>query len=76
MMPEQMTFSEALGLIKSGVPMARVEWTDKWTHIAIQTVHEDSDMTLPYMYMKIAGGSCVPWSAPITDILADDWIRV
>jgi hypothetical protein len=28
---------------------------------------------LPHLDMKTAGGSCVPWLASQTDLLADDW---
>jgi hypothetical protein len=28
---------------------------------------------LPHIDMKTADGSCVPWLASQTDILADDW---
>jgi hypothetical protein len=50
-----------------------IGWNGKGMWIQLMHPTEQSDMTLPYIYMKTACGNLVPWLASQTDILADDW---
>ena len=68
-----MTFSEALLCVKDGESVQREGWNGKGMWIALQVPDEDTDMTLPYIYMKTADHHFVPWLASQTDILAEDW---
>lgn len=69
-----MTFSVALDNIKNGQRTARQGWNGKGMWIRLHKPHEDSVMTLPYIYMKTADNKLVPWLASQTDILAEDWV--
>jgi hypothetical protein len=56
-----------------GARVRRRGWNGKGMWIQLMHPTEQSDMTLPYIYMKTACGNLVPWLASQTDILADDW---
>ena len=80
-MEETLTFSEALELIKEGRRLARKGWNGKGMFIyhvgdwnfAERAVpeHYHSD---PFIAMKTASETVVPWLASQSDILADDWM--
>lgn len=76
-----MNFSEALEHIKSGHRISRHGWNGKgmflfyisgaaWTYTDGK---QDNYPLLPFIAMKTADGSVVPWLASQTDILAEDW---
>lgn len=67
-------FSSALYALKGGAKVAREGWNGKNMWLRLQEPHEDSKMTLPYIYMFTAQGDLVPWLASQTDILANDWV--
>lgn len=69
-----LTFSQALGMLKSGESVAREGWNGKGMYIELQRPDAFSKMTLPYIYMKTVQGDLVPWLASQTDILAEDWV--
>jgi hypothetical protein len=74
-----MTFSQALDRIKDGRQVVRSGWNGKnmflfyvpvWTYTDGK---QDNYPNLPFIAMKTAGETVVPWLASQTDILADDW---
>lgn len=66
-------FGKALEALQSGRRVTRRGWNGKGMWIALQKPDAYSKMTAPYIYMKTADGSLVPWLASQTDLLADDW---
>lgn len=86
-----MDFGKALSALKAGQLVARQGWNGKKMFLYLVsgskfTVNrapllgifpEGTEINYcPHIDMKTADGSCVPWLASQTDILADDWIVV
>ena len=71
-----MDFGDAIWGLKDGERLARAGWNGKGMWIQAQFPDANSKMTLPYIYMKTADGSLVPWLASQTDMLATDWIVI
>jgi hypothetical protein len=73
---KDLTFSQALDLIKLGFKIKRAGWNgpDQW--LELQTPDEHSKMTLPYIYIKTQQDDLVPWLASQSDLLSDDWETV
>lgn len=69
-------FGWALSILKSGAKAARRGWDGKGMWICLQVPDENSKMRRPYLYMKPADGDLVPWVAPQSDLLAEDWFVV
>jgi hypothetical protein len=78
------TFGEANEAAKAGKRIQRVGWNGRnmWVrHIDLYfdkefTVHEHNPSMgtwRPFLVMKAADNSLVPWVASQTDVLADDW---
>ncbi len=67
------TFGWAINEMKAGSRVFRRGWNGKNMWIAIQQVHTDGDMTVPYIYIKTADNQRVPWLASQTDMLVEDW---
>lgn len=84
-----MDFGVALSFLRAGKRMARIGWNgkDMWISLnpgskifvsegrplaSIFPVGTEVDFR-PYLIMKTADGSIVPWVASQTDILAEDW---
>jgi hypothetical protein len=86
-MPETISFSRALAALKEGSKVAREGWNgkgmwllliaaDKWqipNGLEFNGGAQSAYPVLPFIGMKTADGSFVPWLASQTDILADDW---
>ena len=72
-MMQDLTFGDALRLLKAGERVARSGWNGKGMWIALQVPDEHSKMRRPYIYMSDAQGLLVPWLASQTDMLAEDW---
>jgi hypothetical protein len=51
----------------------RAGWNGSDMFICLQQPDEHSKMTLPYLFLRTAGGDLVPWLASQTDLLAEDW---
>lgn len=74
-----MNFGQALALMKNGDKVCRKGWNGKGLWIELQVPDENSEMTLPYLFInypedaKNTPGARVPWLASQTDILSDDW---
>lgn len=86
-----MNFSEALNVLHNGYQVARTGWNGvgMFVYLVQGSVFkvnrppllgiypEGTDITYrSHIDMKTADGSCVPWVASQTDILADDWYIV
>lgn len=78
-----MTFGEAVEHIKKSPlnTVARAGWNGKgmWlAHVfgASATVGNQSVGLSPFVVMKAADGSFVPWLASQTDVLATDWLAI
>ena len=80
-MEPNLTFGEALQLLKDGKKVARRGWNGKGLWLELQTPDAHSKMTLPYLYLNYPDdaqntpGARVPWLASQTDVLAEDWHR-
>lgn len=75
-MVEQMSFSQALELLKKGSQMQRLGWNGQGQYIEMQVPTDNSKMTLPYIYINTVHSHMVPWVASQTDLLMEDWIEV
>lgn len=84
----QMTFGDALLLLKAGVRVQRAGWNGKGMFIYMVPAAEypaqrgaakrwaGEGAMIPYgayLAMKTVDGTVVPWLASQTDILAEDW---
>jgi len=68
----RMHFGDAITALKLGKRVAREGWhgNDMW--LAIQ--RPDANSNTPYIYMRTADDSRVPWNASHADILSEDWV--
>lgn len=91
---DELTFGDALVLLKAGYKVARVGWNGKgmWLRMVKTgnydvacgivypkgTYEEGQDVVTlaPWIGMKAAGSTFVPWLASQTDMLAEDWTVV
>jgi hypothetical protein len=86
-----MNFGDALRLLKHGEKLARRGWNGKGMFIylvrgstfqvsrppLLGIYPEGTEIRyLPHIDMRTADGSCVPWLASQTDVLAEDWESV
>jgi len=74
-----MNFSEALGLIKEEIKVARAGWNGRGMFIFLeqsaQSINADKYIAT-FICMKDARGSFIPWLASQADLLADDWYQL
>ena len=71
-----MNFGQAIEALKSDKPVARKGWNGKGMYIWLCVPEKgtwNGLKRLPYIYMKTADNSVVPWLASQTDMLAEDW---
>ena len=59
--------------LQRGKRVCRRGWNGKNMYLQLQTPDSSSKMTLPYVYLRTAGGHLVPWNCSQTDLLATDW---
>lgn len=86
-----MNFGQALEALKSGKQVTRAGWNGKgmFIYLVSGSTFEVNRRPLlgiypegtpinyrPHIDMKTVDGSCVPWVASQTDILAEDWMLV
>jgi hypothetical protein len=82
-----MNFSEALEHVRHGKKIARDGWNGKhmWVQYFSPTAAFGNNNVLTHPFLVIEypkghpaypNGSCVPWLASQTDILAEDWRTV
>lgn len=84
-----MDFGQALAELKSGNLVAREGWNGNGMFLylvsgstftvnraPLNEIYPEGTKIryLPHIDMKTADGSCTPWLASQTDILADDWM--
>jgi hypothetical protein len=80
---ENLTFSDALTALKKGERIARKGWNGKnmWIRLFNRTeLPLDRAISHPFLVIEYPSGhpaypdgSCIPWLASQTDLLADDW---
>lgn len=77
----QLTFGQALDHLKEGDRVSRAGWNgkDMWLKLVEgyqvgPDKHVLGRRLLPWIGMKTADGSFVPWLASQTDLLAEDWV--
>lgn len=90
-MKTQMTFGEAIELLKQGKKVAREGWNGKRMFLyyvsagkypvkmeAARSIADESGLVSygAYIAMKTAQGNVVPWLASQTDMLSEDWVEV
>lgn len=86
-----MDFSDALRHLKAGKSVTREGWNGKGMFVYLVpgsrfTVNGPPLLGIypegreidyrPHLDMRTADGSCVPWLASQTDLLADDWLAL
>ena len=87
--PEHVRFGTALAALKDGKTVAREGWNGKGMWLALVPANQwglgsgvpfDSGAGLnslaPWIGMKTAQGTFVPWLASQTDLLAEDWVII
>lgn len=87
-MPDYLTFSQALELIKEGKKVQREGWNGKGMFVFLVAsstfkvnrppllgIYEEGTEINYHAHidMKTADGQIVPWLASQTDVLAEDW---
>ena len=68
-----MGIGEAVTCLKNGYRVRRSGWNGKGMWLAIQVPDSHSKMTEPYVYMKTAQDTLIPWLCSQADLLAEDW---
>ena len=81
-----MDFGEAIRSLKEGKKVAREGWNGKGMYLFLspslgcqtykQYTGESINDLQPFIVMKTADGTLVPWLASQTDVLTEDWIMV
>ncbi len=70
----EMTFGDAIHMLKLGERVTRAGWNGKNMWLELQRPDSMSKMGLPYIFMCTVDVELVPWLASQTDMLAEDWI--
>lgn len=68
-----MDIGDAVAAMRDGARVTRPGWNGAGMWLELQVPDDMSKMSLPYVYMRTAGGDLVPWLASQTDLLATDW---
>lgn len=68
-----MDFGYALSALKAGHRVSRSGWNGKGQYIELMQPWQQSEMTLPYIFIRTVQADLVPWLASQTDLLAEDW---
>jgi hypothetical protein len=63
----------AVEQLKNDKCVRRSGWNGKGMYLRLQNPSVDSEMSVPYIYMRTAQGDLVPWLCSQTDLLSDDW---
>ena len=81
-----MNFGEAIKALKEGQRVARSGWNGKSMWLCLVegysynpnegATHALGCQKLPWIGMKTADNSFVPWLASQTDMLAEDWVVI
>lgn len=72
---DELDFSTALMILKSGNAVSREKWNGKnmWVKLNKSASEKGDKMTLDYLYLRTEAGNFVPWMPSQTDLLAEDW---
>lgn len=77
-----LAYPAALEKAKNGWVIAREGWNGKYQYVFLATsgTFDAKDFTVgtlqPFLVMRTAQGTYVPWLCSQTDALADDWIAI
>lgn len=71
-----LTFGEALMLLRDGKKVARTGWNGKGMFLTLQVPDENSKMKRPYIFITPDADHVVPWVASQADMLTDDYYEV
>ena len=81
-----MSFGKGLKKLKEGKKITRKGWNGKGMYLFLSPAlgcqmykkytEKDINDIQPFIVMKTADGTLVPWTASQTDILAEDWVTV
>lgn len=75
-MNKDLSFGDALDLLRSGKKVARRNWNGKGQFLQLQTPDDNSKMNVPYIFITTVDTKQVPWVGSQTDLLAYDWYEV
>lgn len=67
-------FPLALTKMMDGKKMRRACWPNQ--HIQAKLAHQESDMSMPYLYVGQDDVALVPWVPSNDDLMANDWLEV
>ena len=63
----------AVKQLNDGLRVCRSGWNGKNMYLELQQPDAYSKMTEPYVYMKTAQDTLIPWLCSQADLLATDW---
>lgn len=66
----------AVHRLNEGRKVARDGWNGKGMWLHLQVPDANSKMSRPYVYMRCADGTLVPWVCSQSDLLGMDWREV
>lgn len=75
-----MGLGEAIECMRRGKKVARRGWNGKGMWLRIRTtgigLTDDNFYRMPYVEIKAADNSLMPWLCSAADLLANDWVEV
>ena len=69
---EGLTFSEAVEAMREGEQVDRPSWMSSM-FLTLLKPNQVGGLSEPYIIQRRQDGAFVPWSAPHSDLLAEDW---
>lgn len=72
-MGETFGIGHAVKEMRDGKRVRRTGWNGKGMWLALQTPDAQSKMSEPYVYLRTAQGTLIPWNCSQADLLAMDW---
>jgi hypothetical protein len=67
------SFGWALDRLWEGSRVCRAGWNGKGMYLELQRPDRNSEMSDPYLYIKLVNRHFVPWTAAQPDMLSFDW---
>ena len=64
---------QAVKNLQDGKRVCREGWNGKGMFLELQVPDAHSKMTRPYVYLRAADASLIPWNCSQADLLAIDW---
>lgn len=71
-MPELLTFSQALDILKKGASVARFAWPEGMV-LRLFSPDGISEITFPFFYIETISGRRAPWQPDQNDLLCEEW---